>query len=159
MLIMPLIDFYATACDWLGNPHADGHAPKGLFWFVIVSFFNGIVIEIGRKIRSKEKEEVGVQTYSALWGPARAALIWWVIILLTACSAIAAANLINFLLPTAILLSVCVAGIGIVVCRFMRHSRQSLARWFEPMSGGWTILMYLLLGTIPLFAKILFEKS
>jgi 4-hydroxybenzoate polyprenyltransferase len=45
MFIMPLIDFYATACDWMT---ATGRPPAGLFWFVLVSFLNGFVIEIGR---------------------------------------------------------------------------------------------------------------
>ncbi|HEY1376538.1 MAG TPA: UbiA family prenyltransferase, partial [Gemmataceae bacterium] len=39
MMIMPLVDLYATACDWW----ADGaHAPPGLIWFLIVSYFNGV---------------------------------------------------------------------------------------------------------------------
>ena len=50
MLIMPLIDFYATACDWVP---AAGHPPRHLFAFVIVSFCNDVVIEIGRKIRDR----------------------------------------------------------------------------------------------------------
>src|SRR5262249_27120361 len=65
MAIMPLVDFYATACDWW--PTGEG-APRGLIWFVVVSYFNGMVIEIGRKIRGPQDEEVGVNTYSALWG-------------------------------------------------------------------------------------------
>jgi 4-hydroxybenzoate polyprenyltransferase len=41
--------------------------PNGLIIFLIVTFLNGVVIEIGRKIRAKEAEEVGVETYSYLW--------------------------------------------------------------------------------------------
>ena len=41
-------------------------ASPGLFWFLIVSFFNGVVVEIGRKIRAREDEEEGVETYSSL---------------------------------------------------------------------------------------------
>jgi hypothetical protein len=51
MLIMPLIDFYVTSCDWLAAGTA---APEGLLWFLLVSFFNGIVIEMGRKICAPE---------------------------------------------------------------------------------------------------------
>ena len=66
MVIIPLVDLYATACDWrvagLTGP------PAGLSWFLIVSYLNGIVVEIGRKTRAPADEEHGVETYSALWG-------------------------------------------------------------------------------------------
>src|SRR5262245_37021534 len=65
MAILPLVDLYATACDWW--PTGEG-APRGLIWFLIVSYFNGIVIEVGRKIRAPQDEEVGVNTYTAVWG-------------------------------------------------------------------------------------------
>ena len=41
---------------------------SGLAWFLVASFFNGIVVEMGRKIRAPADEEKGVETYSALWG-------------------------------------------------------------------------------------------
>ncbi len=70
MLIMPLIDLYATACDWsvAYGEVSLAAVPDGLYWFLIVSFCNGIVIEIGRKIRAPQDEEEGVETYSVLWG-------------------------------------------------------------------------------------------
>ena len=152
MLIMPLIDFYATACDWLP---ATGKAPAGLFWFVVVSFFNGIVIEIGRKVRSPEKEEDGVQTYSALWGGARASCIWISVMTVTALSAILAAGLIQFRIPVAVcLLGLVACGLVLVAC-FARSGLDRYAKWFEKLSGVWTILLYLILGAIPLCLQIL----
>ena len=50
MAIMPLVDLYATACDWA--PLGNARPPRGLLWFLVVSLFNGMVVEIGRKIRS-----------------------------------------------------------------------------------------------------------
>src|SRR6266567_3876952 len=38
MAIVPLVDFYATACDWW--PAGQG-PPRGLGWFVATSYFNG----------------------------------------------------------------------------------------------------------------------
>ena len=73
MLIMPLIYFYIAACGWKA---ADAAIPNGLHWLFGMGFFNGIVIEIGRKIRSPLDEEQGVATYSALWGPERATPVW-----------------------------------------------------------------------------------
>ena len=43
MLIMPLIDVYTSACDWLP---AHVPLPGGLRWFLIASFFNGMVSEV-----------------------------------------------------------------------------------------------------------------
>ena len=69
MLIMPLIDLYATASDWMVQGQLP---PDGLHWFLIVSFCNGVVIEIGRKLRAPAAEEHGVDTYTKLWGRSRA---------------------------------------------------------------------------------------
>ena len=62
---MPLVDFFGTSCEWLPRGSA---TPQGLGWFLAASFFNGIVIEIGRKLRLPGDEEEGVETYSRLWG-------------------------------------------------------------------------------------------
>jgi len=40
--IMPLVDLYATACDWV--PRGMRRPPHGLLWFLVVSCFNGMVI-------------------------------------------------------------------------------------------------------------------
>lgn len=73
MLIMPAIDLLVTGFEWL--PH--GSAPVGLALFLLLSFTNGCVLEIGRKLWAPENERTGVETYSALMGPARAGL-WWI---------------------------------------------------------------------------------
>jgi len=74
MLILPLVTLYATACEW---HTASASLPSGLAWLVAASFFSGLVIEIGRKIRAPEDEEPGVETYSRLWGRRTATLAWW----------------------------------------------------------------------------------
>ena len=45
MLIMPLVDLYATACDWA---QTDTTPPVGLVPFLIASLANGFVLELGR---------------------------------------------------------------------------------------------------------------
>ncbi len=80
MLIMPIVDFYATACHWIPS----GEKPwGGLGFFLAASFCNGLVIELGRKLRQPEDEETGVPTYSKLWGLRRAAWIWFGCLLAT----------------------------------------------------------------------------
>ena len=81
MLIMPFIDAYITACDWAPAAHGP---PDGLLWFLLVSFFNGLVIEIGRKIRAPQDEEVGVETYTVLWGMSRSIWAWLCMLAATA---------------------------------------------------------------------------
>jgi 4-hydroxybenzoate polyprenyltransferase len=152
MLIMPLIDFFATACDWivagLSLP------PDGLYWFLIVSFFNGMVIEIGRKIRAPQDEENGVETYSALWGPKRAIVAWMLVLLLTAGSAYAAARWIGFAMQAGIILIVLLAICGVLAYRFLQVQQTKRAKLIETISGIWTILMYLSLGVIPLSLRV-----
>ncbi len=75
MAVMPLVDLYATACDWLP---ADGFAGKSfgapLAAFLGLSFVNGVVLEIARKCWAPEQEREGVETYSRLWGAEAAGL-------------------------------------------------------------------------------------
>ena len=152
MLIMPLIDFYATASDWLVAGLR--LPPEGLYWFLLVSFFNGIVIEVGRKIRARNDEEHGVETYSALWGPRRAVGVWVSALALTAVSALAAAFQIDFGPQVGtlllLLLGVCVG----LAARFLRDGQAGSAKAIETASAVWTLVMYLGLGVIPLALRL-----
>ncbi len=147
MLILPLVDLYATACDWW--PTGKG-APAGLGWFLAVSYCNGIVLEIGRKIRAPESEEEGVNTYTVLWGRRNAVLAWLGALALTAACASAAALDIDFATPVAILLAVLLFTAAGVALRFLRQPMPHRAKAIEALSGVWTLLMYLSLGAVPL---------
>ncbi len=151
MIIMPLIDFYATACDWLVA--GDG-LPSGLYWFLLVSFFNGVVIEVGRKIRAPEDEEEGVETYTVLWGARRAVVFWLGALGLTAGCALMAAWQIGFLMPVALLLVLLLVFAGLTGFSFMKSRESYLAKRVELISGVWTLLMYLSLGVIPMLWSI-----
>jgi 4-hydroxybenzoate polyprenyltransferase len=148
MLILPLIDLYATACDWrvagLSSP------PAGLSWFLAVSFLNGLVVEIGRKTRAAADEEYGVDTYSALWGRNGAVWGWLFAVALTAGSAWQASVRIGTTAPTLVLLIVLATLCVVVAKRFLRTSRPGSGRWLEAMAGVWTVVMYLGLGAAPL---------
>lgn len=147
MLIMPIVDFYTTACDWLlaGVP-----PPQGLIWFLLVSFFNGMVIEIGRKIRAPEDEEEGVETYSVLWGRRNAVLAWLAALAATAVFAWKAADRIAFAGPVLWVLGALLAGAVVLGASFLRRPAPTHGRRIEAMSGLWTIVMYLILGVVPL---------
>ncbi len=148
MLIMPIVDFYATACDWV--PAGIRWPPGGLGLFLAASFFNGIVIELGRKIRAPADEENGVQTYSFLWGRPKAVAAWIGMMSLTAIFATIASRQIDFMLPVmtatlAMLLVSVLAGLT-----FLRSPAAGTGKRFELLAGVWTLVLYLSLGIIPL---------
>jgi 4-hydroxybenzoate polyprenyltransferase len=148
MFILPLIDLYATACDW--RVAGEGRAPVGLGWFLAVSYLNGIVIEIGRKTRVLADEEHGVETYSALWGMQGAARAWLFAILLTGAAAWEASARIGTEVPTLLMLAVMAGACAVVARRFVASTRRGSGRSIEVMAGVWTLLMYVGLGAAPL---------
>ena len=147
MVILPLVDLYATACDWwvagLRVP------PDGLVWFLIVSYLNGMVVEIGRKVRVPADEEHGVDTSSALWGTGRAVRVWVFMVLLTAAAAWRAAAEIGTEGPMLVLLAALVLACTAAGIRVARSRLSGAGKAVELMSGLWTVLMYLGLGAIP----------
>lgn len=151
MVILPLVDLYATACDWW--PTGAG-APRGLFWFLIVSYFNGVVIEIGRKVRAPKDEEEGVNTYTHLWGRKAAALAWLGAMTTTAVCAAVASSFIDFVGPVILLLVLLLATAGVFARRFYLDPDTRRAKMMETLSGLWTLLMYLSLGAIPLLWRL-----
>lgn len=152
MIVMPLIDFYTTGLDWITAGIAP---PSGLEFFLGVTFLNGIVVEVGRKIRGADAEEVGVETYSALYGAKRATIGWLGTLGLTCASAIVAASHAGFSgVGTPVLLLLAITA-SIPAFRFLRTGEHRHAQQIELAAGGWTIAMYLLLGGIPMMLEFL----
>ncbi|MEO6002221.1 MAG: UbiA family prenyltransferase [Opitutus sp.] len=150
MAIMPLVDWFATGCDWV---HAGGIMPVGLFWFLAASFCNGVVIELGRKIRAPAQEEAGVETYSFLWGRRNAVLAWLAAMAATlACGGVAAQR-IDFTTPVLVGLGVLwLLALGLAFA-FLRSVQARLAKGIEVYSGVWTLSLYLMLGVVPLWVR------
>lgn len=152
MLVMPLIDFYVTAFDWL---IAGGGPPLGLGWFLGVGFCNGLIVELGRKIRARSDEEPGVDTYSALWGSRNATVVWLVAIVLAGLVSAAAATQVRYLPIDAVLLGSLVAAALAVAVSFAMKPDAKRSKRIEAVSGIWTIGTYLCLGVLPLAARVL----
>lgn len=148
MLIMPLVDFYATGCDWLA---LGLHPPEGLHWFLAASFFNGVVIELGRKLRAPTDEETGVPTYTALWGVRRAPLVWLAIVAATGLCAWQAASRIAFTWPVAAILGALWLTAAWQTLAFRRTPANG--KRFELLAALWTLALYLSLGALPLFFR------
>ncbi|NUO62335.1 MAG: UbiA family prenyltransferase [Gemmatimonadaceae bacterium] len=150
MPVMPLIDLYASACDWMpaGAPMA-----AGLRWFLIASFFNGVVVEVGRKIRAPEREEHGVETYTALWGARRAIATWLAAMSVALLCATAAAREIGAGALTIAVLGGIWLLAGVAGAAFVARPTVSRARWIEPLAGSWTLAMYIVVGILPLLLR------
>lgn len=150
MAIMPLVDLYATGTDWLVVGVAP---PEGLAGFLAASFFNGMVIEVGRKLRSPEDEEVGVETYSVLWGRRVAVLAWLGLMAATAACALWVATYLG----TALILTVILGGLFLLSAllgrRFLKAPKPGAGKRLEKISGLWTLGLYLGLGLLPWIAK------
>jgi 4-hydroxybenzoate polyprenyltransferase len=146
MLVMPLIDLYATACDW----HvAGGEPPKSLIWFLLASYFNGMVIEIGRKIRAPGGEEEGVTTYSRIWTIKGALAAWLAAMVMTAGFATIASRQIGF---DHVFIWIMIGGLLVAaMCAWRMAARPSGGggKMIEAMSGLWTLMLYLGLGAVP----------
>ncbi len=142
MVIMPLITLYATSMDWAA--HTRTPVPQ-LGAFLLLSFFGGMIIEVGRKIRIPADEQNGVQTYSSLFGPRRAALLWLGILFTSAVFASMVAN--NHAPGSAmvILLTLCLCTASPALIYILNpHSTKGTI--IELFSGLWILLMYTLIG-------------
>jgi len=151
MIIMPLIDLYATSTDWMS---ALKNPPDGLIWFLLVSLFNGLVVEIGRKIRVPADEEQGVQTYSALWGPKTATIAWLCAMGLTTTFAAVSAYKIGFMWSVLGILGVFMSTAIVLSIRFLGKTEKGAGKAIENMAGIWTLAMYLTVGAFPLAWKL-----
>jgi len=154
MFIIPLVDIFASGFDWLLE---GAKAPNGLILFFAVSYMNGIVLEIGRKIKTPEMEEVGVLSYTHQLGSKRAPLVWLLVLLSTLLLAFSASKFahhssIAYLILFGLFIICSIPAILFVI----KYSKKS-AKFIEYSSALWTFGMYLTLGGIPMLLKLLFD--
>lgn len=148
MLVMPLIAFYISAFDWLGDCR---EMPAGLAWVLTLSFFSGLVLELGRKIKVPANERIGVETYSGLWGGATAVKLWTAAVV---ASVFAYAHAASYLGSDVLLLGV--GGIALIfgllaAVLFPRKGDGSgggAEKLIEPCSGLIALILYLGLGPV-----------
>lgn len=154
MFIIPLIDIYASGLDWL----IEGvDAPKGLLFFFAVSYMNGIVLEIGRKIRTPEKEATGVLTYTSMLGITKAVTLWIAVLTVTFALSIAASYYAGYGATAVIVLGIIFIGCLIPAILFLKKHTEKRSKAVELASALWTIAMYLSLGGIPMLQQLFFQ--
>ncbi len=147
MLIMPLIDFLVTGCEWLLRA---GSPPHGLWLFLALSFVNGCVLEIGRKLYAPSSERTGVETYTALLGIGRATTLW--IGCLTLSLALLSLVGIAVHAPTSIIAVGVIAYAAVVAVALSFRSDPDLKKQalVDAAAGLWVFICYMSAGFLPL---------
>jgi 4-hydroxybenzoate polyprenyltransferase len=154
MFIIPFIDIYASGLDWF---LADVKAPVGLIFFFAVSYMNGIVLEIGRKIKPPGSEEEGVNSYTKMLGVNIAPLIWIVVLFATFFLAVIAAQYAGYGKEGLLVLSILFICCSLSAILFLTNKTSKTAKGIELSSAFWTIAMYLSLGGFPMLQKLFFN--
>jgi 4-hydroxybenzoate polyprenyltransferase len=146
MVIVPLIGWYATACHWVPTAASFGEMLGQLWPFLFTCWGNGLVIELGRKIRAPEDEEVGVETYTALWGVQAAIAAWISAIGFTLVMALVALDRTAAIAPGVLLLGGLAGLAGFMAWKFWTQPSQRHAGQVDALTGLWTLGVYLSLG-------------
>lgn len=151
MAIMPLIDLLLTGLEWMPN----GDAAFGLILFLGLSFVNGCVLEIGRKLWAPESEITGVDTYSGLWGPRKSAQVWGICVLTSF------TLLIGVGIATGVFwVTVCLGGAGAVIClinawKYANAPTERAEKWMDSLAGLWVFSCYAIAGFAPVLMRVL----
>jgi 4-hydroxybenzoate polyprenyltransferase len=153
MAIMPLIDGYTTGLDWLAAGKPPGGV--GLWLFLVATFLNGTVLEIGRKIRAPEDEREGVDTYTRVWGVRAAPAVWLGVLLAAAVTIWLAAGHVGGRAVTAGVIAALFLAAALPGLLFLQGPGRRRAKLVETASGLWLLATYLLLGLGPFLWRIL----
>ncbi|MEQ1670178.1 MAG: UbiA family prenyltransferase [Hyphomicrobium sp.] len=150
MLIMPLIDLFVTGCEWLTR---SGMPPAGLWLFLALSFANGCVIEIGRKLYAPQNERPGVETYTALHGVNRATVMW--VACLTVSLSLLAGVGFAVSAPKSIMAAgvIAYAAVTTIALRFRATPNSETQKAVDMAAGMWVFVCYMSAGFLPLLAK------
>lgn len=150
MAIMPLIDLLLTAMEWLPA----GGPALWLWLFLALSFVNGCVLEIGRKLWAPHNEIVGVDTYSGLWGPKKAAVIWG------ACVVLSWGLLVGVGAVTGVVwIAALLGGAGALLClwaatAYAAAPSSEAQKRLDTFAGLWVFACYALAGFAPLIVRM-----
>jgi hypothetical protein len=152
MAIMPLIDTYTTGLDWLS---VGRHLPSGLGLFLGVTFVNGMLIEIGRKLRAPAAEREGVDTYTRAWGLRRAPVVWLILLATAASLATLALRRVGSGALELGTIGLAFLWAARAAVRFLHRPDAASATAVERGSQLWMFATYLALGTLPFLVRSL----
>lgn len=146
MAIMPLIDLYITAAEWL---HHGWWPPNGLWVFLCMSFVNGCVLELGRKIWALESERDGVETYSKLMGPKLAVWSWLGLAALALTLLLILGRMVGAFWPVAIPGVIAFLIVLTVTWSFAREQDLRGQKRIDGVAGLWVFVCYSVAGFAP----------
>jgi 4-hydroxybenzoate polyprenyltransferase len=152
MAIMPLIDTYTTGLDWL---ETERHPPSGLVLFLTVTFLNGMLVEIGRKLRAPGAEREGVDSYTRAWGLRVAPVAWLALLAAAAATAVLALRRVGAGAIELAIVGGAFAWGGWSALRFLRAPDVAAQGAIERASQQWMFATYLALGTVPFVLRLL----
>jgi hypothetical protein len=145
MVVMPLVLLHATALDWLV---AGAPAPRGLGAFLAFSFANGLVIEVGRKLRAPVEERPGVDTYTSAWGRPVAAGAWVAAIAAALFTAGLAARAFDAGGLTLLVLAPPAVAAAVPALALVRAPAMGAGKRAELAAGLWVLASYATFGGI-----------
>lgn len=147
MAIMPLLDLFVTGAEWMA---ADGGPAATLALFLVLSFVNGCVLEIGRKIWAPDNEREGVASYSGLWGIAPAVSVWMALLGVSFGLLVVVGYATGHLFATALPGFVMLLGAFWVGASMRRAPSDKHQKWLDTVSGLWVFVCYTAAGFAPL---------
>lgn len=147
MAIMPLLDLFVTGAEWMA---ADGGPAATLALFLVLSFVNGCVLEIGRKIWAPDNEREGVDSYSRLWGISSAVSVWMVLLGVSFGLLVGVGYATGHLFATALPGFVMLLGALWVGAAMRKEPGGKQQKWLDMVSGLWVFVCYTAAGFAPL---------
>jgi 4-hydroxybenzoate polyprenyltransferase len=143
MFILVFSDLFITAVDFVGSSKGPDLL---LLFFLCGSFFNGMVIEFGRKVKAPECEREGIESYSRALGLQPA------VVALTA-STIAAQACLTLALPHSYNLAAFVFAlvdclVFVIFYKFMTKPSQAKQKQVDALSGVLVAVSYLTVSLI-----------
>ena len=141
MVMILLISFYLTSIEWASHAFYPILIP-----YLLAAYATGLVFEVGRKLRSEEEEEEGVNTYSAVWGIKKSVIIWLVCVAASFITAFISAHIIE---SRGIIIAIFVPLYLIAIyfsTKFIKMPTKNNAKFFKIFSAVWLLLVYVALG-------------
>ena len=151
MAIMPLIDLALTGMEWVPG----GGAASGLWLFLALSFVNGCVLEIGRKLWAPENEIEGVDSYSSLWGAKRASVVWLGCVFISFLLLVAVGNATGNFAATTILGALALAVCAAEALRYRSAPTPAAQHRMDALAGLWVFFCYAMAGFLPFAVKVI----
>lgn len=145
MAIMPLIDLLLTSVEWLPG----GGAAPMIWLFLALSFVNGCVLELGRKLWAAENEIEGVDSYSALYGPAKATRAWLACLTASLALLIATGFATGTGWPTTLLAIAAAIPCVLSARAYMAAQTSKTQHRMDSIAGLWVFFCYATAGFLP----------